>query len=416
MTVSNQSPLNANQQAVLALWQQVNASLSAYQSLLQVFGDAATAWRATADDWQSCGVHHTHIQRHQQPEVTEQLLEQVHTDLLKQCYRLIFQGEPDYPRQLLHLYDPPPLLFVMGEVQRLHDAQIAIVGSRKPTPHAQKLSFDMAQYLAASGYVITSGLARGVDRQAHLGALAQTDTDKQGLTVGVMGTGIDVCYPRQNQALYEQIMAAGGCLITELLPATPASPYGFPRRNRLVAGLSLGTVVTEAALKSGSLITARLTAEQGKQVFAVPSHVDNHNAEGCHHLIREGATLIYHPDQVLDDLSSQQQLPASISSQPHPMPTSVDGNSPQPSLIKNSSPIKNLSRTRQITQQRPTAADTPCIPDHLQTLYNAIDWSGQDVDSLVQTMELPAAQLLGQLMELELLGVIMQQGGRYLRI
>jgi DNA processing protein len=289
----------------------------------------------------------------------------------------------------------------------LQQAQIAIVGSRKPTAHAQKTTFDIAQYLAQTGYVVTSGLAMGVDKQAHLGALAQTDSDYQGRTVGVMGTGIEVFYPNHHDKLFSQIIEQGGCIISELLPHTQPHKHTFPRRNRLVAGLSLATIVTEATIKSGSLITARLTSEQGKQVFALPSHIDNKNAEGCHHLIREGATLIYHPDQVISDVNVQLDFSTNQSSLTAPS---------KPSTPRRSSPQSAADKTSS-THSMPAHTSSPIkVPEHLSSIYGLLDWHGQDLDALLIASKLTAPQLISQLMELELLGAIDVQGGRYLRL
>ncbi len=393
--------LNAKQQAILALWQQVNVSLSAYNKLIEAFSSAENAMQASSAEWRKLGLHASHIERHQDTAKTEKFLAEVNNSLEKGDYQLLFFYQDEFPKQLNELFDPPPLLFVRGNIARLQEAQIAMVGSRKPTPHAQKITFDMAQYLAQMGYIITSGLAQGVDYHAHKGALTQADNLLKGRTIGVMGTGIDVCYPRHNNSLFQQIIDDGGCLISELLPKTIASKHTFPRRNRIVAGLSLGTIVTEATIKSGSLITARLTSEQGKQVFAVPSHIDNHNAEGCHHLIREGATLIYHPTQVIEDLRYQQMQPIVT---------------PKTTENKASNPTNN-----QVEQNEPpTSSKLPLanteLPPHLDKLFANIDWTGVDIDKLITMLQLDTQTLLGQLMELELLGLIRQQGGRYVRV
>ena len=308
-------------------------------------------------------------------------------------------------------------MFYRGDKARLQQAQIAIVGSRKPTAHAQKITFDMAQYLAQAGYIITSGLAMGVDKRAHLGALAQVDAEYQGRTVGVMGTGIDVNYPNHHDKLFSQIIEQGGCIISELLPHTQPHKHTFPRRNRLVAGLSLATIVTEATIQSGSLITARLTSEQGKQVFAIPSHIDNNNAEGCHHLIREGATLIYHPQQVLEDINSQ----LGYQSRNYNSSDNAELNIEQANLSQSSHTI-NTDRTSTTTighapqSNLKSSSNAIVIPEHLTQVYEQLDWHGQDLDALLITTNLTPPQLIGQLMELELLGVISVQGGRYLRV
>mgnify|MGYP003607189485 CR=1 FL=1 len=416
------SLLSAEQRAVLALWTEVNASLSAYHKLITFFGNAELAWRAKVEAWRQLGVHSTHIKRHENTEQTQATIDNIQQSLLDNKYGLLFANQPDYPAQLSQIYDPPPLLFYRGDKARLQQAQIAIVGSRKPTAHAQKITFDMAQYLAQAGYIITSGLAMGVDKRAHLGALTQVDTEYQGRTVGVMGTGIDVNYPNHHDKLFSQIIDQGGCIISELLPHTLPHKHTFPRRNRLVAGLSLATIVTEATIQSGSLITARLTSEQGKQVFAIPSHIDNSNAEGCHHLIREGATLIYHPQQVLEDINSQLGYQShGYKSSDNAEASSTQENSTQESLSQSSHTL-NKNRTSHATiGQSPQSnikfsSNAVIIPEHLTQVYEQLDWHGQDLDALLGTTNLTPPQLIGQLMELELLGVISVQGGRYLRV
>ena len=407
--------LSDEHRAVLGLWYEVNASLSAYQKLISSFGSAQQAWAAKVGAWQQLGIHHSHLKRHEAVQQTVDSIDSIQQALQAGKYQLLFADQPEFPAQLLQIFDPPPLLFCRGNIERLQQAQIAMVGSRKPTAHAQKITFDMAQYLAQVGYVITSGLALGVDKRAHLGALAQPDLDFQGRTIGVMGTGIDICYPNHHDQLFSQIIEQGGCLVSELLPHTKPHKHTFPRRNRLVAGLSLATIVTEATIKSGSLITARLTSEQGKQVFAIPSHIDNANAEGCHHLIREGATLIYHPDQVIADVNLQLQLP--------------------PLSTKRSRPKSQLSISASMTDERandessaslitnpltdkipPKTKQEITISSHLTAVFEQLDWHGQDLDALLLATELVPAELIGQLMELELLGVISVQGGRYSRL
>lgn len=416
------SLLSAEQRAVLALWTEVNASLSAYHKLITFFGNAELAWGAKVEAWRQLGIHSTHIKRHENPEQTQDTIDSIQQVLLDNKYGLLFANQPDYPAQLSQIYDPPPLLFYRGDKARLQQAQIAIVGSRKPTAHAQKITFDMAQYLAQAGYIITSGLAMGVDKRAHLGALAQVDAEYQGRTVGVMGTGIDVNYPNHHDKLFSQIIDQGGCIISELLPHTLPHKHTFPRRNRLVAGLSLATIVTEATIQSGSLITARLTSEQGKQVFAIPSHIDNSNAEGCHHLIREGATLIYHPQQVLEDINSQFGYQShSYKSSDNTEAHITQENSTQENISQILNPL-NTDRTSTPTiGQSPqsnikSSSNAIVIPEHLTQVYEQLDWHGQDLDALLGTTNLTPPQLIGQLMELELLGVISVQGGRYLRV
>lgn len=379
---------------MLALWYVTNASLISYRKLSEHFGDAKSALTAAKGDWQALGIHAAHIERWQDEANTLAFIDKVANDVSIGSYAMCFLGDEDYPQTLMAIYDPPPVLFYRGDLSRLNERQIAIVGSRTPTEDAQKITFDLAQYLVQAGFVVTSGLAQGVDRQAHLGALAQLPA-LSGRTIGVMGTGIDVCYPRNHTALFAQIVADGGCLISELLPSTPASKHTFPRRNRLVAGLSLATVVTEAALQSGSLITARLSAEMGKQVFALPSSINNPNAEGCHHLIREGATLIYHPEQIIEDLNQSEDF----------------FNALPKTFSQGMSVYAELSSTP--TPAAPTTNKaTISVPEHLSAIYALMD-EPRDLDALVMISGHQVAELLAALMELEIMGLIQQTGGRY---
>lgn len=375
-------------QAVLALWYVVNTSLTAYYKLYDAFGSAKSALCQPVQAWQTLKVHSSHQKRHADGSDVLAFLAKIDEQVGYGAYRLVFCGDDTYPDSLNAIYDPPPVLFCRGDVARLKNKQLAIVGSRNPTDHAQKLTFDLAQYLAHHDYTITSGLAGGIDKMAHLGALSVG----KGQTVGVLGTGIDVCYPKNHHALYAQIINDGGCLVSELLPATPATKHTFPRRNRLVAGLSLATIVTEATIQSGSLITARLTAEQGKQVFAVPSRIDNINAEGCHHLIREGATLIYHPNHVLEDIAGSvpefTALPKTFS--------------------RGVSAFDELNLTDTATSTTKTL-----VPEHLAFMMTALGSETCDLDKLIMRTNRPAGELLAVLLELEMLGHVANVGGRF---
>jgi DNA processing protein len=197
------------------------------------------------------------------------------------CYR-----DASYPELLRQITDPPALLYASGDLKLLQSPQIAIVGSRNCTPGGMQNAIDFATQCAAAGLVITSGLALGIDAAAHRGAL-----DAGGGTIAVMGTGLDKLYPQRNRKLAQEIIE-NGLLISEFPFGTAARPANFPQRNRIISGLAIATLVVEAAQRSGSLITARLAAEQGREVFAIPGSIHNPQARGCHQLIRDGATLI----------------------------------------------------------------------------------------------------------------------------
>ncbi len=210
--------------------------------------------------------------------------------------RVLTLGDASYPQALMHTADPPLLLYAMGEVAALSAPAIAIVGSRKATPQGLANARQFARALGDAGHVIVSGLALGIDAAAHEGALLG-----QGSTVAVVGTGLDQIYPRRHQGLAARIEARGA-LVSEFAPGTPALAENFPQRNRIIAGLSLGTLVVEAALRSGSLITARLASEAGREVYALPGSIHAEQSRGCHALLRQGALLVESAQDILDDL------------------------------------------------------------------------------------------------------------------
>lgn len=208
----------------------------------------------------------------------------------------INRGAGNYPARLNDLFDPPNILFIKGRVELLMMPAVAIVGSRKASAEGLRNAHLFAKALSSAGILVLSGMARGVDGAAHRACVGINRP-----TAAVFGTGVDVIYPKEHASLAEQIEKAG-LLISELPPGSQANPFHFPRRNRIIAALALGVVVIEAATRSGSLITARLAAELGREVFAVPGSIHNPLAEGCHHLIQEGAKLAYEPDDVLEEL------------------------------------------------------------------------------------------------------------------
>ena len=235
------------------------------------------------------------------PQVEKQLHWQQQRD-----NHIITCTDPFYPALLKEISDPPPLLFIQGDVEVLVRQQIAIVGSRNPGPDGNENTFAFARDLGRRGYIVTSGLALGVDTAAHRGALAGNGT-----TIAVMGTGPDHRYPKSNRALADEILQ-NGALITEFPIGTPPLAENFPRRNRIISGMSLGVLVTEAALRSGSLITARSALEQGREVFAIPGSIHNPLAKGCHSLLRDGAKLVESTQDIIEELgalSSIEQTP-----------------------------------------------------------------------------------------------------------
>ena len=212
-------------------------------------------------------------------------------------HHIIKHDGDDFPELLQQISNPPLLLYVDGNPDLLHLPALAIVGSRNPTKAGERSAFEFAQHLASMGFAIISGLAQGIDTAAHRGALAAG-----GSTIAFLGHGIDRIYPASNQKLAEEI-AASGALVSEFPLGTHPRKELFPQRNRLISGASLGTVVIEAARRSGSLITARLAAEQGREVFALPGSIHNPLARGCHQLIRQGAKLVETADDIVSELA-----------------------------------------------------------------------------------------------------------------
>jgi DNA processing protein len=220
-----------------------------------------------------------------------------------------------YPEILKQISYPPIVLYIEGNLEALNQTQLAIVGARSASLSGMQTAEQMAKTLVKAGLVITSGMAKGIDRASHEGALAG-----QGLTIGVAGTGLQCIYPANNKSLINNILSNNGSLVSEFPLKTPPKPMNFPRRNRIISGLSRGILVVEAALKSGSLITAKHALEQGKEVFAVPGSIHHPLSKGCHYLIREGAKLVETAADILEELEGMRSLPVSM---PDSMPDTV---------------------------------------------------------------------------------------------
>ncbi len=288
---------------------------------------------------------------------------------------LISLQDPQYPPLLRDLPDAPPVLFVHGNPDVLQFPQLAIVGSRNPSVAGKQTAQAFAGCLASAGLAITSGLAIGIDAAAHAGAL-QAD----GITLAVTGTGLDRVYPAQHRELAHQI-AQQGALVSEFPPGTPARVGHFPRRNRIISGLSVGTLVVEAALHSGSLITARQAAEQGREVFAIPGSIHNPLARGCHALIRQGAKLVETAQDIMEELASL-----------------IGALQPQPATD---------------TQARAAAM---ALDQDYRYLLDNIGYDPVPVDLIVQRCGLSVEVISSMLLLLELEGYVLSApGGRYYR-
>ncbi|MEJ2660877.1 MAG: DNA-processing protein DprA [Desulfobacteraceae bacterium] len=291
---------------------------------------------------------------------------------VKKGFRIITQTNPDYPALLLHIPDPPPLLYCYGALAA-DQCHIAVVGARKATAYGTINAKSLAGELAAKGIGVVSGMARGIDTAAHIGAM-----EGGGRTVAVLGSGLECVYPSENLKLFHRI-AENGAVISEFpLDARP-EPHHFPQRNRIISGMALGTVVVEAADRSGSLITARLAAEQGREVFAVPGSIHAATAQGTHSLIRQGAKLVENAGDVIEEIAPQ------LSAAPDPGSFPPCPEAPERGLL-------SAEESRLLEAMGP-------YPVH--------------IDELARRCNLEMGPVCAILVQLELKGIVVQEPGKF---
>ncbi len=358
----------------LALCHAPGLGITGCHALLDRFGSPQTVRAASSSELRNCGLSDDCIEALRNPGAA---LEQDLAWLNKPGNLMLTCRDPAYPQLLRELPDRPPLLYIHGNASRLCAPQIAIVGSRNPTASGVRTAEEFAYHLASVGLTVTSGLALGIDTAAHRGALSAGQP-----TIAVMGTGLDRVYPASNRDLARDI-ARDGALVSEFPTGTPPLAANFPRRNRIISGLCVGTLVVEAAVRSGSLISARLAAEQGREVFAIPGSIHNPLARGCHYLIRQGAKLVETAQDIIDELG--------------PLATVAAGAPAQ-------APV--------------TTADEPWQPaaEYMQ-LLDIIGFEPASVDRLVAYSGLTAAEVSSMLLQLELAGYLSSSpGGVYNRL
>ncbi|MFK7887200.1 MAG: DNA-processing protein DprA [Gammaproteobacteria bacterium] len=341
-------------------------------SIRAAHGDASAVFRLSGDQLAGHGLSSGTIERLQSADETA-----IARDLkwLERDGRgLLTCEDPLYPALLRTLSDAPVALYRVGNPEILALPQLAIVGSRNPTTSGRETAAAFAHHMAGVGLSIVSGLANGIDAAAHQGALSAN-----GHTVAICGTGLDQIYPASNRQLATDI-AASGLLLSEYPVGTPPRRYHFPQRNRLISGISVGTLVVEAARKSGSLITARQAIEQGREVFAVPGSIHNPLARGCHQLLREGAKLVESAEDILDELTALVTL-----------------------------------HTGETNNEVETEQEVELDADY-DILLNALDYDPATVDTLINRSGLTAEAVSSMLLILELQGhVTPVSGGRYVR-
>lgn len=271
------------------------------QRLLEKFNDIVSVFQASAMDLREAGLSELEVALIREPDWRA-----VEKDLRwaeNKNHQILTLRDEIYPRLLKEISSPPLILYILGDPAVLSQPQVAIIGSRHPTNEGISRARAFAETLVKSGYVITSGLALGIDGASHRGALLA-----YGRTIGVLGTGLNQIYPTSHQRLADEIVETRGAVISEFPLEMQALPSNFPRRNRIIAGLSVGVLVVEAALKSGSLITAKCALNEGREVFAIPGSIDHPLSRGCHHLIRQGAKLVETAQDILEDIGILSQL------------------------------------------------------------------------------------------------------------
>src|SRR5688572_7726550 len=359
------------------------------RDLLDAFGSPAAAMGAGRARWLEAGLTPQQAQALRAPDDTG--LEAARLWCGGPTHRLVGWTDPDYPATLRRTSNPPLALFVAGDVDLLWYPAVAIVGSRAATPAGLDNAAAFARVIAGSGLAVASGMAAGIDTAAHAAALAV----EGGRTLAVLGTGPDVAYPRSNAALHGRIVRTGA-VVTEHLPGTLPRPEHFPSRNRILAGLALGTVVIEAAERSGALITARLAAEAGRDVFAVPGSIHNPMTRGCHRLIRDGAALVEDATELIAALGPQaQQLAADL-------------------RLRLGGPICVPVGTPETGPVRPPRGDAANDRDY-QNLWGALGHDPTGMDQLVERTGLTPAVVSSMLLLMELDGRVATQHGRYYR-
>lgn len=336
--------------------------------LLSHFGSASAVMTASDEELSSAGLRSNLIQALR--EVDYQQFDDTFEWLEKPNRRVISIGSSLYPPLLAQTATPPLFLFAIGDVEHLLTPQIAVVGSRSPTPHGITNTQSFCQQLVSEGLTITSGLALGIDGEAHRTTLANN-----GYTVAVTGTGLARVYPAGHKKLAHAI-ADRGVMISECFPHEGISSGSFPKRNRIIAGLSLGTLVVEAAKKSGSLITANIAMEEAREVFAVPGSINNPLAAGCHWLIRQGAKLVENSQDIVEELPS----------------------------------LESANRLFTATEARPT------LNQEAAGFLKHIDFETTSLDLIMLRTQLPLESITNMLLLLELDGWVTNTTGGYMRI
>ncbi len=356
----------------LTLTPGIAARLSA--RLLREYGSPEAVFRAPLTGIEACNVPAPAAQAIFKKQMFWRAEKEVDA-LRKVGGKLVNWKEPEYPQALLQIYDPPVMLYVRGDAQILNSPSLSIVGTRRPTVYGSQMAERMGKDLAARGLTIVSGLARGIDAIAHQGAIAVG-----GRAIGVLGTGIDVCYPKENKKLYEKVLERGA-IVSEFPTGSHPAPENFPVRNRIIAGIPLGVIIVEGKQYSGSLITARLAMEFGREVFGVPGNVTQEVSFAPNLLIKQGAKLVTNAEDVIEEL-----------------PTPVKA-----ALVK-AEAVESEQRNLLLVDG---------LSDVQRKLYELLSAEeSRHIDDLVDTSGLNSSEVLATLFDLEMKGIVRQLPGK----
>lgn len=380
----------------LALTPYVGAE--SFVKLIHFFGSAERAVGASADQIKHCVSHKQILQNWDENRIKGKVAADAAIAWSQgDGCRLMLLGDEDFPIMLTEGLTPPPLLFLRGDPNLLAKPSVAIVGSRHATPQAMRIAHDFGKLMSAKKITVISGMASGIDTAAHHGALA----GKSGGTIAVWGTGIDRIYPQSNKNLAYQI-AEQGLIVSEFPLGTRPLAGNFPRRNRLIAALSCATLVVEAALESGSLITAKLAADMGREVMAVPGSIDNPQAKGCHKLIKDGAKLVESLDDIVQECP---QLLQNTQISSYSIYSEHTGAGLAPDTVET------------VSTGQAEAFGNPVVDAAAESLLAAMGYDPVHPDSLSEKLGLNASEIYASLLEMELDGLVSPlPGGRYQRI
>ncbi len=351
------------------------------RKLIQHFGTPEYAWKATLDELAEIKGFGRVIAEKIVQERNKIDLDKAWNTVVEKGYSCITWDDANYPLLLKEIYDPPPIIYICGDLTTAADSCLAVVGSRRHSLYGKEIAYKFAAELSGYGLTVVSGMAWGIDTWAHKGAL-----EAGGNTIAVLGCGLDICYPPENRKIKEKIQDFGA-VISEFPPGSQPLPQNFPRRNRIISGLSRGTIVIEAGEKSGALITADFALEQGREVFAVPGSIASPYSKGCHRLLKEGAKLVEKVGDIVEEIA-------------------LFLNEKPPSVATGENLSHFSSSSDKVEKQLQLESEAV-------TLLKLISYEPLSLEDLVSISKIPPSLVNVFLLELELKGAIKQLPGKY---